>query len=102
MQADIDMLHRRRSDLEDEELEMMEQRETLDADRHPTPPSARCRRPSRELRGHDHRRPKPRSTTRSCVSRRQARRLAKPIAESLLRDDERRRIQNRGAGEAGG
>ncbi len=31
MQADIDMLHRRRSDLEDEELEVMEQRETLDA-----------------------------------------------------------------------
>ena len=32
MQADIDMLHRRRSDLEDEELEVMEQRETLDAE----------------------------------------------------------------------
>ena len=30
MQADIDMLQRRRSDLEDEELEVMEQREALD------------------------------------------------------------------------
>ena len=32
MQADIDMLHRRRSDLEDEELEVMEKREALDAE----------------------------------------------------------------------
>jgi len=32
MQADIDMLVRRRSDLEDEELEVMEKREALDAD----------------------------------------------------------------------
>ena len=32
MQADIDMLHRRRSDLEDEELEVMEQREALDGE----------------------------------------------------------------------
>ena len=32
MQADIDMLLRRRSDLEDEELEVMEKREGLDAD----------------------------------------------------------------------
>ena len=32
MQADVDMLRRQRSDLEDQELEVMEARETLDAE----------------------------------------------------------------------
>ena len=48
MQADIDMLHRRRSDLEDEELEVMEQREALDGELAALDASiAACRRPPR-------------------------------------------------------
>jgi predicted nucleic acid-binding Zn-ribbon protein len=100
MQTDIDMLHRRRSDLEDEELEVMEQRETLDA----------------ELAGVD----ATIATLRATVEQLQATiaateqeidddivretatraELATPIAEALLRDYERRRAQNRGAGAA--
>ena len=66
MQADIDMLHRRRSDLEDEELEIMEQREALDGG------ARRARRRDRGAAGDggavaadDRARPRPRSTTRS-------------------------------------
>ncbi len=100
MQTDIDMLKRRRSDLEDEELVVMEQRETLDG----------------ELAGLD-------STiaalwttieklqasiaeTESAIDGEIANEtalrasLAQPIAEALLKDYERRRTQNRGAGAA--
>jgi len=100
MQADIDMLLRRRSDLEDEELEVMEKREALDGE---------LARLDAAI-----------STLQETVSRLRATivetekelddeigreteartDLAKPIAESLLRDYERRRVQNRGAGAA--
>ena len=101
MQADIDMLHRRRSDLEDEELEVMEQRETLDGELATL--DAAIARAAGDGRGAARRRsprPRPRSTTRSRARSRRAPMLAKPIAESLLRDYERRRAQNRGAGAA--
>jgi predicted nucleic acid-binding Zn-ribbon protein len=100
MQADIDMLRRRRSDLEDEELEVMEQREALDAELAGLDKSidglwtavkdlqSRITASEEEIDGE--------------ILREQQERelLAKPIAESLLRDYERRRAQNRGAGAA--
>jgi len=100
MQADIDMLHRRRSDLEDEELEVMEQRETLDAEVAALDTALEA---LKETAG---------KLSRTIVdteaeideeiARESAVRddLAKPIAEALLRDYERRRAQNRGAGAA--
>jgi predicted nucleic acid-binding Zn-ribbon protein len=100
MQADIDMLHRRRSDLEDEELEVMEQRETLDAELAKLDAAiAALQDAVAQLR----------STIAATeaelddeLAREKAARdgLAKPITESLLRDYERRRVQNRGAGAA--
>jgi len=100
MQADIEMLRRRRSDLEDEELEVMEQREALDAELSALDGSidALWARVT-ELQ----------STIASAeaeidgeIGREQQERavLAQPIVESLLRDYERRRAQNRGAGAA--
>ena len=100
MQADIDMLRRQRSDLEDEELEVMEQREALDAElaaldaaiaavAGDVDAAARTRSPT----------PRPRSTRRSPEDAR-ARRAGRRSAEALLRDYERRRAQNRGAGAA--
>jgi predicted nucleic acid-binding Zn-ribbon protein len=100
MQADIDMLHRRRSDLEDEELEVMEQRETLDAELAVLDAAIEA---LKETAG---------ALSRTIVdteaeideeiARERAVRddLARPIAEALLRDYERRRAQNRGAGAA--
>ncbi len=100
MQADIDMLHRRRSDLEDEELEVMEQREALDAEIAALDAEiaalgatvARLRttisETEVEIDGEIERETAARTD------------LAKPITESLLRDYERRRAQNRGAGAA--
>jgi len=100
MQADIDMLRRRRSDLEDEELEVMEQREALDAELAALDASidalwasvndlqATIAAAEREIDGEIEREEHERAV------------LAKPIVESLLRDYERRRAQNRGAGAA--
>jgi len=100
MQADIDMLHRRRSDLEDEELEVMEQRETLDqelaaldatiASLQEKVATLRARIAESEIEIDD-------EIARETSARAD---LAKPITESLLRDYERRRAQNRGAGAA--
>jgi predicted nucleic acid-binding Zn-ribbon protein len=100
MQADIEMLRRRRSDLEDEELEVMEQREALDAELAALDGSidalwtsvselqATITATEREIDGEIAREEEERAV------------LAKPIVESLLRDYERRRAQNRGAGAA--
>ncbi len=100
MQADLEMLRRQVSELEDQELEVMEQREALDAD---------LEQLDRDI-----------STTASEMERLQAtiagaeaeidaeiageedarRALAASVAEALLRDYERRRTQNKGAGAA--
>lgn len=100
MQADIDMLQRRRSDLEDEELEVMEQRETLDNElaaldgaigtlqAKTEELSATIARTEAEIDDEI-----AQETATRAV-------LAAPIAETLLRDYERRRTQNRGAGAA--
>jgi predicted nucleic acid-binding Zn-ribbon protein len=100
MQADIDMLHRRRSDLEDEELEVMEQRETLDAE------LATLDAAIAALQARVAELTKTIAETETEIDAEIQREiearadLAKPIAESLLRDYERRRVQNRGAGAA--
>lgn len=100
MQADLEMLRRRRSDLEDEELEVMEQREALDTELANLDKSidglwssvndlqARITAAEAEIDGEISREEQERSA------------LAQPIGESLLRDYERRRTQNRGAGAA--
>jgi predicted nucleic acid-binding Zn-ribbon protein len=100
MQADIDMLRRRRSDLEDEELEIMEKREALDgelaaldtaiAGLQATVAQLRATIAAAEAEIDEE------------IARESAEResLAKPISESLLRDYEHRRLQNRGAGAA--
>ena len=100
MQADIDMLHRRRSDLEDEELEVMEQRETLDAQLATLDAAiAGLQAVVAQLR-------ETIAATESEIDDEIAREtaardgLAKSIGEALLRDYERRRAQNRGAGAA--
>jgi hypothetical protein len=100
MQADIDMLLRRRSDLEDEELDVMEKREALDADLakleaeigtlQATVSSLRATISETEAEIDD-------EIARETAARAD---LAKPIAETLLRDYERRRARNRGAGAA--
>ena len=100
MQADIDMLLRRRSDLEDEELEVMEQREALDgelatldaaiAELWATIEKLQATIAETETEIDD-------EIARETAARAD---LAKPIGESLLRDYERRRAQNRGAGAA--
>ena len=100
MQADIDMLHRRRSDLEDEELEIMEQREALDTElatldgaiaalqARVSQLNVTIAETEREIDDEIARETSVRAD------------LAKPISEALLRDYERRRAQNRGAGAA--
>jgi uncharacterized protein len=100
MQADIDMLLRQRSDLEDTELEVMEARETLDAelasieagsatlvveiDRLRAAISAAEEEIDGELATEDVEWTK----------------LAESLPESLLADYQRRRAQNKGAGAA--
>lgn len=100
MQADIDMLHRRRSDLEDEELEVMEQRETLDAELaalDATVASLQGRVAELTAMIAASEQEIDAEIERETASRAS---LAQPIAETLLRDYERRRVQNRGAGAA--
>jgi uncharacterized protein len=100
MQADIDMLLRRRSDLEDEELEIMEKRETLDgelADLDAAIGELQARVSALRAEIAETEAEIDDELARETAARAD---LAKPIAESLLRDYERRRAQNRGAGAA--
>ena len=100
MQADIDMLHRRRSDLEDEELEVMEQREALDAELAALDGTIATLRASVERLGTTITRTEAEIDDEIARETQLRADLAKPIAESLRRDYERRRAQNRGAGAA--
>jgi predicted nucleic acid-binding Zn-ribbon protein len=100
MQADVDLLRKRRSELEDQELEVMERRETLD----------------NELAGLDTAiaaldatAARLRATTASTEAEIEAEMqretgaragAAAPVAPALLADYEKRRNQNRGAGAA--
>jgi predicted nucleic acid-binding Zn-ribbon protein len=100
MQADIEMLRRRRSDLEDEELEVMEQRETLDGELAALDTSidalwTRVTELQTNIAATE-------AEIDAEIGREEQERavLAQPIVGSLLRDYERRRAQNRGAGAA--
>ena len=100
MQADIEMLKRQRSDLEDEELEVMERREALDGQLgaldaeigalEATVEALRATIAANE------------AEIDTAIAEEQAARdgLAAPIADGLLRDYEKRRAQNKGAGAA--
>jgi predicted nucleic acid-binding Zn-ribbon protein len=100
MQSDLDMLKRRRSDLEDEELEVMEQRETLDGELATLDASiaelwATIEKLQATIADAE-------TEIDASIANETALRasLAQPIAEALLKDYERRRTQNRGAGAA--
>jgi predicted nucleic acid-binding Zn-ribbon protein len=100
MQADIEMLRRQISDLEDEELEVMEQRETLDSQLATIDSALTDLGESigklRDTIGATEREIDDEMATES-AARAEA---AAPIPESLVRDYEKRRAQNRGAGAA--
>lgn len=100
MQADVEMLRRQRSDLEDQELEVMEAREALDAqlatlegDSAVTAAEAeRLRAVIAEAEGEIDEELAKEDTARD--------QQAAAVPASLLADYERRRAQNRGAGAA--
>jgi predicted nucleic acid-binding Zn-ribbon protein len=100
MQADVDMLRRQLTELEDQELEVMEQRETLDAEVAALATSvAGLEATSQQLREAIT------AAEREIdgeiaqeTSQRDAQ--ASTIGEALLRDYEKRRTQNRGTGAA--
>jgi len=100
MQADIDMLHRHRSSLEDQELEVMEARETLDTELAAIEAdSGRLTAEIERLRTvisaaeHD-------IDAELAVEDQAWAAQAASVPESLLADYQRRRTQNRGAGAA--
>ena len=100
MQADIEMLRRQRSDLEDQELEVMEARETLDSELEKLESdAARLRAEVERVRGVI-------SLTEAEIDAELAAEdaawsgYAASIPESLLADYQRRRAQNKGAGAA--
>jgi predicted nucleic acid-binding Zn-ribbon protein len=100
MQADLEMLRRRQSDLEDQELEVMEQRETLDTQQGTLDAViATLRTEADELRAAI-------AATEAeidaeiAVEAEARAGLAAGVAASLLADYEKRRAQNRGTGAA--
>jgi uncharacterized protein len=100
MQADVDMLRRRRSDLEDEELEVMERREAFDGELGAlgadidalaaTVAGLQATIAANEAEID-------REIENETAARADA---ATPVSENLLRDYEKRRLQNKGAGAA--
>jgi len=100
MQADLDMLRRQRSDLEDLELEVMEQREALDAEVEGLETEiaaleADVARLRTAIAGAE-------ADIDAAIAEESNARdaAAKPVGDALLRDYERRRTQNKGAGAA--
>jgi len=100
MQADVEMLRRQRSDLEDEELEVMEARELLDAQIDALDAdTAVVRADIERLQGLI-------ATAEAEIDEELAKedtardQQAAAVPEALLADYERRRAQNRGAGAA--
>jgi predicted nucleic acid-binding Zn-ribbon protein len=100
MQSDLDMLRRQLSDLEDQELEVMEQRETLDGQLAALDASAASLETNtQELRAAI---TAAEAEIDGEIAHETAARAAAaaPLPDALLRDYERRRAQNRGAGAA--
>ncbi len=100
MQADVEMLRRQQSELEDEELEVMEQREAFDAQ------LAALDTTMADLESDVQRlRDAIAATEREIdeeIAQEEAARAeaAAPVDDALLRDYEKRRTQNKGAGAA--
>lgn len=100
MQADIDMLKKHRSDLEDRELEVMEQRESLDTEigareQITQAGNAEAERLTGVIAEVE------REIDEEAAAEQKARAdAAAGIADALLRDYETRRARNRGAGAA--
>ena len=100
MQADIDMLRRHRSDLEDQELEVMEARETLDAELATVDAeSARLTAETDRLRGIIAEAEAEIDAELAVEDEAWAKQAA-AVPEALLADYQRRRVQNKGAGAA--
>jgi uncharacterized protein len=100
MQADVEMLRRQLSELEDHELEVMEQREALDADLEQLDRDIAVTASEMEALSATIARAEA-EIDAEVASEEQARAgLAATVADALLRDYERRRAQNRGAGAA--
>jgi predicted nucleic acid-binding Zn-ribbon protein len=100
MQADLEMLRRQLSELEDQELEVMEQREALDAeleqlDREIGTVANEMENLQATIAGSEA------EIDAEVANEEQARAgLAASVGDALLRDYERRRTQNKGAGAA--
>jgi predicted nucleic acid-binding Zn-ribbon protein len=100
MQADVELLRKRRSELEDRELEVMEQRETLDAELAALDTAiaaldataAQLRRTIAATEVEIEAEVKREADARAAA--------AAPVTPALLADYEKRRTQNRGAGAA--
>ena len=100
MQADIEMLRRQQSELEDEELEVMEQREALDG-RLSALDAAIAEHEAEAQRLRDVIATAEREIDEEIAQEEAARALAAaPVDDALLRDYEKRRVQNKGAGAA--
>ncbi len=100
MQSDLEMLRRQLSDLEDQELEVMEQRETLDEQLAALDASIdSLETSSQELRDAIGAAEAEIDAEMAQETRMRAE-AAAPLPDALLRDYERRRAQNRGAGAA--
>jgi predicted nucleic acid-binding Zn-ribbon protein len=100
MQADIEMLRRQQSDVEDQELEVMEQREALDRvlaglDQSIGELDARASELRNAIAAAEAEIDAEIATEIAARSD-----AASPLPEALVRDYERRRAQNRGAGAA--
>jgi predicted nucleic acid-binding Zn-ribbon protein len=98
LQADVDMLRKHRSDLEDRELELMEQREALDAQLGAVDASADTARGA--IGTLQETIVSTEAEIDADISSEEAARaeLAAKVPESLLADYERRRQRNRGTG----
>jgi predicted nucleic acid-binding Zn-ribbon protein len=100
MQADVEMLQRRRSEIEDQELEIMEQREALDSEIAALDgaigaleaDAARLREAIAVAEGEIDAEIGAETAARAAA--------AAPVTPALLSDYEKRRAQNRGAGAA--
>jgi predicted nucleic acid-binding Zn-ribbon protein len=100
MQSDIDMLNRHRRDLEDRELDVMERRETLDT-QIATGDSERTRLEGESARLRNEIAAAEGEIDAEIATERAARAdVAAGVSDNLLRDYEKRRVQNRGAGAA--
>jgi predicted nucleic acid-binding Zn-ribbon protein len=100
MQADVDMLKKRRSELEDQELEVMEQRETLDNEIAALDAAVSTLEETAEQLHATIAATEAEIETEAEAQTAARAAAAAPFAPALLADYEKRRLQNRGAGAA--